>query len=232
MIVFDGISLESVAPVMIEDIRISPVEVNVIERPRAIFPGSEFIRTRYGQRTVAITFGILEDDRAKRESALLRISQWAKTDKEYRLDLPNHPGMYLTAICTGKPEPSYRQWWESKLRLVFTCINDPFWKSIEEKSVACGTAFYALGDAPPLIRIEHTFASAASNKTYSDGTNSIKFSSVPAGAMVIDLNNQTAVVGNASIMSNYKIDSTWIIPKVGQTTISGTGTVKFRERWL
>ena len=77
MIVFDGISLESVAPVMIEDIRVSPVEVNVIERPRAIFPGSEFIRTRYGQRTVAITFGILEDDRAKRESALLGISQWA-----------------------------------------------------------------------------------------------------------------------------------------------------------
>ena len=232
MIIYDGISLESVAPVKIEDIKVSPVEINVIERPRAIAAGSEFIRTRYGQRSVVITFGILEEDRSKREAALLRISMWAKSDKEYRLDLPNYPGMYITAICTDKPEPSYRQWWEAKLRLVFTCINDPFWNSIEEKSIGCGNAFFALGDAPPRIRIEHTFASTASNKTYSDGTNSIKFSSVPAGTMVIDLNAQIATVGNDSIMSNYKIDSSWIIPKAGQTTISGTGTVKYRERWL
>ena len=231
MIVFDGISLNSIAGVKIKDVQVFPIEYDEVTRPRAIRSGSDFVRSRAGTRKVQITFGLLNDNMIDRQAALLAISQWAKNDKEYRLDLPGHPDHYLTALCTDKPEPSLRQWWESKLRLVFTCIENPYWNSKYEKSVACGTQFTAFGDAPPLMRIERTLGSAASNQSYALDGRTMTFSSIPAGSMVIDLDNQTAYVGSTDIMQYYNVNSKFLIPRTGVQTITGTGTVKYRERW-
>lgn len=231
MIVFDGKDIGSVANVKIEDVRVSPIDYDPVSRPRAIRAGSDFIRNRAGTRTVAITFALLDDNKVNRQAMLMNLSQWAKTDKEYRLDLPGHPEHYLMAVCTGKPEPSLRQWWESKLRVVFTCFDNPYWNSIKEKSVACGTAFYALGDAPPLMRIERTLASSASSQSYALDGNTITFSTIPAGNMVIDLDKQTAVVGATNLMQYYNINSRFLVPHPGGMTVSGTGTVYYRERW-
>lgn len=231
MIVYDGKSLNSVADVDIEDVRVSPIAYDEVTRPRAIRGGSDFVRSRAGTRTVAITFALLDDNKVSRQAALMAISEWAKNDKEYRLDLPGHPNHYLMAICTGKPEPSLRQWWESKLRLVFTCYENPYWNSIKEKSVACGETFYALGDAPPLMRIERTLESQASNQSYAMGGNTITFSTIPAGNLVIDLDNQTADVNGSSIMQYYNVNSLFLVPKAGSMSVTGTGTVKYRERW-
>ena len=231
MIVYDGVDINSVAGVKIEDIRISPIDYDPVTRPRAIRAGSDFVRNRAGTRTVAITFALLNQDRISRQAALLALSQWAKTDKEYRLDLPGHPDLYLMCVCTSKPEPSMRQWWESKLRIVFTCYDNPYWNSTYEKAVACGTQFLSMGDAPPLMRIERTLGSDASNQSYALDGNTMSFSTIPAGNMVIDLDRQTAVVGTTSIMQYYNINSKFLIPRTGTQTITGTGTVKFRERW-
>ena len=232
MIVFDGVSLESVAHVMVEDIRVSPIKYNPVVRPRAIRFGSDFVRMGGGERTVAITFALLEMNKVKRHQSLMNISKWAKTDKEYKLELPTEPNLYLTCVCTAKPEPSTRQWWESKLRLTFTCYDNPYWTSKGEKSVPCGTAFTVIGDAPPLMRIERTVSgSAASNQSYSNSAQTMTFSTIPTGNMVIDLNNQTAVVGSSSIMQYYQASGSFIIPKTGTQTITGTGTVKYRERF-
>ena len=232
MIVFNGIALESVAPVMVEDIRVLPIKYSPVTRPRAIRYGSEFVRNRGGERTIAITFALLDDNKITRHEGLLNVSKWAKTDAEYMLELPQNPNMFLKCVCTGKPEPSTRQWWESKLRLVFTCFNDPYWVSKGEKSVACGTQFNVLGDAPPLMRIERTVSgSAASNQSYSNSVQTMTFSSIPVGSMVIDLNNQTAKVGSSSIMQYYASSGRFIIPRTGVQTITGTGTIKYRERY-
>lgn len=232
MIVFNGITLESVANVKIEDIKVSSIKYDPVTRPRAIRFGSEFVRMGGGERTITITFALLDMDRITRHQAIMNISKWARTDAEYKLELPTEPNLYLTCVCTSKPDPSTRQWWESKLRLTFTCYNNPYWTSKDEKSVACGTAFTVIGNAPPFMRIERTVSgSAASNQSYSDGTNTMTFSSIPVGNMVIDLNNQTAAVGNSSIMQYYQPSGHFIIPKTGTMTITGTGTVKYRERF-
>jgi phage-related protein len=232
MIVYNGVSINSVAPVMIEDIRVSPIKYNPVTRPRAIRFGSEFVRMGGGERTVTVTFALLDDNRITRHESIMNLSKWARTDAEYKLELPTDPARYLMCVCTAKPEPSTRQWWESKLRLVFTCVSDPYWISGTEKSIACGTQFNVLGDAPPLMRIERTVSgSAASNQTYSNGVQSMTFSTIPVGDMVIDLNRQTAAVGNSSIMQYYKASGSFIIPRTGAQTITGTGTVKYRERY-
>ena len=232
MITFNGVALEQVAPVKIVDIRVSPIQMTATARQRPVTWGADFVRMGGGSRTVAIEFALLTDDQDTRQNQLAAITSWARSDKPEKLMLPNRRGVYLEAICTALPEPSLRQWWESKLRLVFTTFDNPYWTSIAEKSVACGTAFVALGDAPPLMRIERTLTSSASNQAYSNGSQTMTFSSIPAGNMVIDLNRQTAAVGTSSIMGYYAFASSFIIPKTGAQTITGTGTVKWRERWL
>ena len=135
MIIYDGVSLESVADVKIEDVRVNPIAYEDVANPRAIRGGSDFVRSRAGTRTVIITFAVLENDEYTRQRMLMAISEWAKNDKEYRLEVPGHPEHYLVGKCTEKPDPSLRQWWESRLRLVFTCYDNPYWNSKGEKSV-------------------------------------------------------------------------------------------------
>ena len=231
MIIYNGIALESVANVKVEDIRVSSIKENPITRPRAIRGGSSFVRMRDGERTITITFAVLEMDFNARHQQLMNISEWAKTDAEYRLELPTDPMRYLQCVCTAKPDPSTRQWWESKLRLVFTCYDNPYWTSKEEKVVSCGTQFTVLGDAPPLMRIRRTLSEAATNQVYYDGTHTTTFTTIPAGELHIDVNNQTARVGSTSIMEYYKPTGHFIIAKTGTQTITGTGSIRYRERW-
>lgn len=231
MIVFNGVNIESVAPVMVEDIKVSPIRYNPVVRPRAVRFGSEFVRMGGGERTVVVTLAILESNKVVRQEHLRNLSVWAKTDGEYMLELPQDPLRFLQCVCTGKPEPSTRAWWENKLRLTFTCYENPYWTSKREKSIACGTAFYVLGDAPPLMRIENTSATGIADQRFSNGVQTMIFNTIPSGEMVIDLNRQTAEVGGASIMTYYAPSGEFIIPKVGKQTITGVGTIKFRERW-
>jgi len=231
MISYNGVPIESVAPVMIEDIRVAPIRYNPVSRPRAIRFGSEFVRMGGAERTVTITFALLEKNSVARHEALMNLSQWARTDGEYMLELPQDPLRYLQCVCTDKPEPSTRAWWENKLRLVFTCYENLYWTSKKEKTVACGTAFHALGDAPPLMRIENTSMVAITNQSFSDGVRTMTFTAIPAGAMVIDLNRQTAEVGGTSFMQSFVPSGTFVVPKAGAQTITGIGSIKYRERW-
>ena len=231
MIVFNGISLDSVAPVSVEDIKVSPIRYSPVVRPRAIRWGSEFVRPHGGERTVTITFAILEKGTVARHEAFMALSQWARTDAEYKMEIPTDPTRYLQCVCTSKPEPSARAWWENKLRLVFTCYSNPYWTSKSGITVACGTSFHVLGDAPPLMWITRTLESAADNQSYSNGIQTMTFSTIPAGSMVIDLNSQTASVNGVSFMQYYQASGDFIIPETGAQIITGTGTVGYRERW-
>jgi len=233
MIYFDSVALESVAPVKVDDIHVSPIPLSPVTRQRGIQFGADYVRMNGSARTVNITFAILEMNRDARRHYLDAITNWAKVGEKKWLQLPNYDGRHLEAVCTALPEPSLRMWWESKLRLVFTCFDNPFWTANDEKSAACGSAFFVGGNAHdgPLMRIERTLSSAASNQAYSDGTDTMTFSSIPAGNMVIDLNKQTAAVGGVTFMQNYTFGSHFIQPKNGTQTITGTGTIKYRERW-
>lgn len=240
MILFDGIALEQIAPVKVVDIRVSPIQMNAQARQRPIAWGADFVRMTGGSRTVAIEFALLTNDRDMRQAQLAAITRWATGAgdcKPKRLTIPNKRGVYLEAACTALPEPSLRQWWESKLRIVFTTFDNPYWTTTEEKAVACGTPILVQGTAPPLMRIERTLSAAASSQSYSNGSETMTFSEIPAGMMAIDLNHLTAAVTSGSpatttsIMANYTFDSRFLIPRTGVQTITGTGTVKWRERW-
>ena len=230
VIYFRNMALESVAPVKVEDIRVSPIARSPVVRDRPILGGADFVRIKEGTRTVTITFGLLEQNNDLRQKNIDAITRWALSDQPAPMQIPYHGNRLLDVICTGLPEPSARQWWESRLALTFTAY-DPYFYDPAEKSAACGTAFLVLGDASPLMRITRTLDDAATDQTYSDGTDTMTFSSIPAGDLVIDLNRQTAAVGTTSIMQYFGLTSSFILPRVGTMTITGTGAVEWRERW-
>lgn len=232
MIWFNGINIQNVAHVRIEDIRVSGISFSAVARANAIAPGSVFVRNRGAQRTVSVTFALLEQDIGRRQSALSAINHWAKSDKEYELEVAGHPNQYLMAVCTSKPEPSLRQWWESKLRITFTCITDPYWIDKVPSSIPCGSPFSVLGDAEPIMQIERTLVEDVSDQSYVlDNDATMTFSTIPEGDMIIDLNHQTAEVDGVSIMQYYSPASTFLPPCLGSHTITGNGTIKFRQRW-
>ena len=232
MIKFNGVELTDIAPVKIEDIVVSPIPLNPIARERAIAYGSEFIRMGGGDRTITVTFALLDMDSVTREESFNAIRTWAQTETEQTIELPQYETRHLECICTQFPDYSYRKWWENKIKLVFTCYSNPYWTSNELVEVPCGTTFAIGGSAPPRMTIERN-GGKLTDATYSTSSATMSFSQIPSGKMVIDLNRQTAAIGKTSIMKYYSPTSKWIVPKIGANQyINGDGTVKYRERWV
>lgn len=231
MISYGGTEIGVAAPVRIVDIVDSGVQIAPKTRDKPIRPGTTFVRNHLSQRTIAVTLALLTENRLERAAQIENLTQWAYSAEPKRLELPTRVNRYLMAACTQIPGPSARKWFESSLTIVFTCY-DPFWYDITEKHASCGnTAFFVGGSGEPVMRIEDTLSSAA-QRVYSDGTDTMTFTSVPAGSLVIDLNEQTAAVNGTSCMDQFTFASTFILPKPGWNTITGTGTVYWRERWL
>lgn len=233
MIIFNNRDLTEIAPVKIDDIVVSPIKLSPVARQRALKFGADFVRISGGTRTVTVTFALLESNIDERESIMQDIRNWASIGAEYTLELPQFTNRHLECAVTALPEESYRKWWENKLRIVFTCFDNPYWTSNDLIEVPCGNVFSIGGSAPPLVTIERNNIVPLTNQTYASRTEVMTFSTIPSGNMVIDLNRQTARIGNTSFMRYYNPASTWIVPKVGSDqVITGAGVVKYRERWV
>lgn len=231
MIIFNGVDLQDIAPVKIDDIRIGNIETVPVTRQRFGF-GQDYVRMTGGTRTITITFALLEEDRDKRFGLLEAIKEWARPWDECALMLPMDEKRHFDCRCTGFPEPSYRQWWENRLRLVFTTFDNPYWTSNDEIRASCNIPFSIGGTAPPLVRITRRLTSRVANQTYAANGQSMFFSQIPAGNLVIDLNRQTAEISGASIMQYFGKTSKFIKPVTGNITITGNGTIIYRERWV
>lgn len=233
MIIYNGVDLTETYPVKIEDIDVSPIQLEPVVRSRPLQFGAEFVRMGGGTRNVTITFALLEKSLADREMFMQALRDWASIGAERTLELPQFSNRHLECAVTLLPNHSYRKWWENKLRIEFTCFNNPYWTSNDIVEVQCGTEFSIGGSAQPLLRIERSGVTPLTNQTYTDGIGSMTFTTVPAGNVVIDLNRQTAAVDGVSFMQYYTPTSIWITPKIGAIqTITGAGNIRYRERWV
>ena len=233
MIRFNNVDLTDTMPVKIEDINVSPIQLNPVARPRPVQYGSEFVRMTGGTRRVTISFAMLEEDPDRRETYMQTLRDWATLGKECTLELPEFANKHLECAVTQLPDYSYRKWWENKLKIIFTCFNNPYWTSNDLIEVPCGVLFSISGSATPLMTIERNSVIPLTNQTYTNGTQSMTFTTIPGGNMIIDLNKQTAAIGKTSIMRYYTPTSSWITPDVGANQyINGQGTIKYRERWV
>ena len=231
MIIFNGVDLEDIAPIKIEDIKVGEMDVQP-ETRQNVGIGQTFVRMTGGQRKIVVTFALLIMDKEQRFQYMQAVKEWARPWEECPLIVPQDEGKHFDCRCTEYPEPSYRQWWESKLRLVFTTFENPYWTSNDEIRASTNEQFTIGGTAPPLMRIERRLTSKVANQTYSANGQSMFFSQIPAGQMKIDLNRQTAEVSGSSIMQYFGKTSRFILPVTGNITIAGNGTIIYRERWV
>ena len=230
MIIFNDVDLEELAPVKIDDIHVSPISLNVVAQQRSIQWGQDYVRTVGSNKTVTITFALLEQDINARYQTILSIVDWARVGEEHSLRLPMMDGYHLDVICVEVPSPSYRMWWEDNLRLVFHTMDNPYWTSDNENSADFGRDINIGGNAPPLMRIERTLGTAEANRSYSNGTESMLYTTIPAGRLVIDLNKQISTVSGSNIDRYLSPTSTYIIPRTGSQNLRGQGTIYYRER--
>lgn len=232
MIIFNGADFEEISPgkIKIDDIHVSPINAEPVQRQN-VGLGQDYVRMTGGQRTITITFAVLDDDIDERVKILESIKEWADLWEEHPLILPMYPDKHFDCRCTKVPEPSYRMWWESKLRIVFTTFENPYLTSNDEIRANANEPLTIGGTAPPIVHIERRLISATANQTFSCNGQSMFFSQIPAGNMKIDLNKETAEVSGVSIMKYFGKTSKFIKPVNGNMKITGTGTIIYRERW-
>lgn len=234
MIVYRGISITDVAPVEIADIVVGTVKRNAVTSERPTRPGVNFVRITDNIRTVAITIADLTNDEETRLAEIDAINAWAAGDEPGRLVLPYRDGKYLDAVCTQYIEPSYRQWWETKLKLTFTAY-DPYFNDPAERTAALGTAVRFTGSAEPLIRIETTLAAAASELEWTDGTNTLTLSGeIPAGKITVNLNRQTVTDKDGNSLSSLITLASRFpeITRVMNISCDDGGNLVWRERYV
>lgn len=232
MVLFNGVALESVAPIKVQDIVVSPIAQKVTTIDRATQPGAYFVRVRGTTRTVTISFAVITQVRPTRERHIQAVRRWAESDKPGLLLLPDRVGQYLSAVCTAYPQSNVRAWWDVPT-LTFTAY-DPFFLDAAENVAPCGQGFMAGGSATPHMEIRAQLASATQNPSWTDHLgNRISLSgSVGPGLVVIDLEAQTVTENGASIMSQYVWpESTFFPARLGYNRITGPGNVYWRERW-
>lgn len=231
-LIFDGVDIETISPVKIIDITVGQPKQSVVTAPRPISPGQAFIRSTYTTRVITVQFALLITSPIEREAALQALRAWAHPGQPGTLTVDSRPGQSITAVCTGLPDPSMRQWWEDKLKITFTCY-DPLFVDITEQTAASGAQAVVLGDAPPLAYLTIDVGSGYNTVTVTDGTRTLTLSGqMSAGTITIDLEHEKithSVDGNIS--SLLTLTSRFPQLKIGINTITGA-ILHYKPRWL
>ena len=229
MIIFGNAALEDAAPVRVRDITVFMPDMRPIAADRVYPAGQEYAGMRVGARRVVIRFALDAEDMAQRAGHLRAVTQWASGMDIRPLRLPGYDGMHLMAVCTAHPDFDARAWWRDDLRLELTAF-DPYWRADAERRAAAGDVFIG-GSAPPEMRIEYRNEQAG-DCLWSDGIDEMRFSGVPPGLLVIDLNRQTALLDGTGVMDRFDPTGTFPLPRAGRFRLAGPGEIVWRERWL
>lgn len=231
MVTFNGALITEAAPVQITDVVTVGATVLLTMRER-IGTGAFFGRVKKSPSKVTVTFTLPVSDASQREVHMRSLRAWCESTEPQPLYLPNCEGLYMLAVCSKLPDCSTRQWWQ-EMSIEFT-IPDPYLVDAAVKSATLGTVPFEIGGtAPPLAQIKYTVPADSSNLAWAlDGATFSLAGSVATGALVIDFNAQTALVGTSSVIGQMPLAQS--IPELlpGVHTLTGNGTIYWQERWL
>lgn len=230
---FNGVALEDVAPVTISGVYVEPPKIKPKWEDRPVNSGAHFIRTRYEERTIEISFYLPVVDAEERAEYIAAINAWAHSSEPKQLETSKRPGKYIMAVLSKLPSPSAGKWWE-KLSIEFEA-GDPFFYDSGLTAAPIGTSFeidnvYGAVDA----HIKWTNPSEASSPAWVlDETTTITISgSVAAGAVVLYVDPIAATLDGDSVMDQVTLASRPFELTCGAHVITGNGTLFYRERCL
>lgn len=235
MVNFNGIDLSDVSEkIRVVDVVVSSPSVNLTTINPALRNGDIFARKLFAPRTVSVSFTIMESRMETRAEIISDVVEWASSDEEKRLFVPQHADAFLEAVCTEYPEDSAANFWDV-LTLVFRASN-PFFHSIEEKSAAVGEKFTVVRSVPPDWRIEQDVTGQLTYPMWSVGSKQISFSSISAGKLVIKSKDLSATLDGKSVIPSMMLGSRFFSLKKGENLVDAQkgagGIIYWREAFI
>lgn len=234
MVEFDGVQIESVAPVKLDDVFISAPSVELTTQSVPLMDGVRFVRSKRGTRTVTVPFAVMEDNEEIRRNHIKAVTEWATSKGLCTLRTSQEKNGYLLAVCSQLPDESSKKFWDI-MTLAFVAV-DPCYIENTEHSQNVTAAVNLTGKEAPMIRIEQTVSSVLTNPTWRCGETHITLSRVTAGRLIIDLYSQTITLNGESIMEQMTIDSDFFEMSKENNKIICTngagGVLYWRKRWV
>jgi predicted phage tail component-like protein len=232
MVLFNGVSLEDVAPVIIGNVFIPLPPIRSEWQDKPVSSGSRFVRKKYDKREIKIEFCLPVVDADERADYINAIARWANSDAPLALELSKRPGKYIMATVSKLHSPSTGEWWE-KLSIEFTAC-DPFFIDLSESAVACGLPFQVNGDDPASGYILNTNTTSVVDPEWTlDADQSVALDgTIAAGTIKVDLDKKTVTLDDVSQMANLTLQSRFFELTPGLHTITGDGRLLYMQRWL
>ncbi len=232
MVNFNGVDLTDIAPAEIGYVEIQNPKIDTTSVDRPQRNGSYFVRRRVKERKIVVTFTLFDDSMEQRDRYAAAVRAWCSTNAPAPLYLPHHDGEYLMAVCTDVPDFNTLERWET-LKMTFTAF-DPEWISGAEMAAACGAPFLVGGSEPPLIQLKHTVIETLDGISWTlDELHTFSLAgAVTPGEIIVDFNRKTITLDGLSVMDQFPL--TQDIPDIlpGVHTITGSGKLCWRERWI
>jgi phage-related protein len=229
MIRFNNIALESIVPFLRNTISVSPPKVDLTWQDKTLAHGSRFMRRRYEPREIKIDIYLPIVSAEQRAHFINLIYGWVNYDEPMPLELPNIPGKYIMASAEKLPDPTTREWWE-KLSITFIA-GDPFFIDSSYSAATNGTVFAVYGDSVASAYIIESGVSINPSWVL-DGDKSISLDGAFIGTMKIDLDDNMVYLDDISQMEYVTLASRFFELVPGIHTITGAGTLYYKQRWL
>lgn len=235
MVEFNGVDMSDVAPVLLLDIAVASPAVQATTQSRPLSDGTSFVRRTRGERTVAVSFVLMEQHAEKRRNALAALTAWLASPHPLPLRTTPEENGYLLAVCTRYPDQSSRQYWEA-LEIVFTAF-DPAYRSLAENVQPVDSPVMVARSEPPLMRIEQRIDQPLTAPRWTLGSAHLELTgTVGVGQLIIDFDQQTILLNGQSALRQLTIDSVFFTLNQGANRIVCTGgaggTLYWRERWI
>ena len=234
MLRFNGIDITDISDALETLVKVSTPEIILDSIPTAIADGEQFARLRYGKRSITLEFTIFETDMQLRTSILRDIKAWGVSRTPLHLEVPQEDNGYLIAICTQLPTDNADRPTDD-IEMVFTAL-DPYYYSRAEKLASVSSRALVLHDTEPNWRIEQAVTAELTSPSWSINGKTLTFTTIPAGALVLDGNTETATLDGGTILTALSGDSRFPQLAKGANQIEvangAGGTIYWRERWL
>ena len=236
MVVFNGVSLESKAPVSLIDITEQAPEVQVVQQENAARGGAHFARRSYGTRAITLTLALPCRDMAQRAAHIRSIVAWATSEAPKRLELPQYEGLYLNALCTSLPGVSAKNWWDT-FEMEFTALDPAFYDG-QEHSAALGEACVIGGTTNAKLWLTQRIETAITHPRWQlSPTHFIELAGeIAPGELLIDFDERFVTLGGVSLMQKVSLASRFFSWMPGERSVTGTsgaaGMLHWQERWL
>lgn len=230
--IFDGFDFKDLLFVeYIDRTLMPPIGINADIVPGKL--GSLFRDSQLGSGKVTVKCRVVGDTRIEVQKTIREVAGKLYTSSPRKLELRDEPDKYNMAIVGGDTQVD--KFLETGYVELDFILTDPCAYSVEEKTVAINSSFTYNGTAEgyAILTIKPT-AGPKLTITNNGTTIEVIYAFVGSESVVVDLEKRLVTINGSNSSKYVSLESNYFKMEVGSNKVvaNGTGTVKYRDRWL